>query len=53
MDYSGSKTSMWQILRSLNFKYKKCNDKTISHGTKWIVAMHVKYATIIVMTLDL
>jgi transposase len=25
-EYKGSKTSMWRILRSLQFKYKKCND---------------------------
>lgn len=42
--YKGSRTSMWRILRSLNFKYKKCND-----GRKFlmerndIVAMRVKF----------
>jgi len=43
-DYKGSKTSMWRILKSLHFKYKKCND-----GRKFlmerndIVAMRVKF----------
>lgn len=43
-EYKGSKTSMWQILKSLHFKYKKCND-----GRKFlmerndIVAMRVKF----------
>jgi len=43
-DYKGSKTSMWQILKSLHFKYKKCKD-----GRKFlmerndIVAMRIKF----------
>lgn len=42
--YSGSRTSMWRILRSLNFKYKKCNDgRRFLMERNDIVAMRVKF----------
>ncbi|KAF0703813.1 DDE 3 domain-containing protein [Aphis craccivora] len=41
--YSGSRTSMWRILRSLNFKYKKCyDDRRFLMERNDIVAMRVK-----------
>jgi len=42
--YEGSRTSMWRILRSLNFKYKKCNDgRRFLMERNDIVAMRVKF----------
>jgi len=43
-DYKRSKTSMWRILKSLNFKYKKYNDgRKFLMERNVIVAMRVKF----------
>lgn len=42
-EYNESRTSMWRILRSLNFKYKKCNDgRRFLMESNDIVVMPVK-----------
>lgn len=43
-DYKGSKTSMWRILKSLKFRYKKCNDgRRFLMERNDIVAMRVRF----------
>ncbi|XP_025196189.1 uncharacterized protein LOC112595261 [Melanaphis sacchari] len=42
--YKGSRISMWRILKSLHFKYKKCNDgRRFLMERNDIVAMRVKF----------
>jgi hypothetical protein len=48
-EYKGSRTSMWRILKNLNFKYKKCNDvRRFFIERNDIVAMRVKFLRTIV-----
>ncbi|XP_060855104.1 uncharacterized protein LOC132946628 [Metopolophium dirhodum] len=48
-EYKGSETSMWRILKNLNFKYKKCNDgRRFLMERNDIVAMRVKFLRTIV-----
>jgi len=47
-EYKGSVTSMWRILKSLNFKYKKCNGRRFLMERNDIVAMRVKFLRTIV-----
>jgi len=43
-NYKGSRVSMWRILKSLHFKYKKCNDgRRFLMERNDIVAMRVKF----------